>query len=154
MTVTLKNGRQFLVDEQDWESVKHLKWNVHIMQKGYQYVYTFQKVNNKRKMLYLHRIIADSGTFLFIDHVNGNTLDNRRSNLRVSTNKQNQWNQKRVRGIVPYKGVTFENGAYRSRIRINGEKKSLGRFKTAIEASNAYNQASLELHGSYSHIIK
>lgn len=154
MTITLKNGRQFLIDEQDWESVKHIKWNVHVMQKGYQYVYTFQKVNDKRKMLYLHRMITSCKTLLFVDHINGNTLDNRKSNLRVSTNKQNQWNQKRVRGTVPYKGVTFEDGAYRSRIRINGKKKSLGRFKTAVEASNAYNQASLELHGYYSHTIK
>jgi hypothetical protein len=121
------------------------------MQKGYQYVYTFQKVNGKRKMIYLHRMIADCGLSPFIDHINGNTLDNRRSNLRASTNRQNQWNQKRVRGIIPFKGVTFENGGYRSRIRVNGKKKSLGIFKTAIEASNAYNKASLELHGSYSH---
>ena len=151
MTVTLKNGRQFLIDEQDWDLVKHINWNVHIMQKGYKYVYTFQKVNGKRKMIYLHRMIADCGLSLFVDHINGNTLDNRRSNLRASTNRQNQWNQKRVRGVIPFKGVTFENGCYRSRIRINGKKVSIGTFKTATEASNAYNKASLELHGSYSH---
>lgn len=154
MIVTLKNGRQFQIDEDDWDSVKHIKWNIHLMRKGYKYVYTFQKTDKSRKMIYLHRMLMNCKNPMFVDHINGDTLDNRKSNLRVLTNRQNQWNQKRVRGFVPYKGVTFENGAYRSRIRINGKKKSLGRFKTAIEASNAYNQASLELHGSYSHIIK
>lgn len=154
MTITLKNGRQFQIDDQDWDTVKCIKWNVHIMKKGYKYVYTFQKVNEKRKMVYLHRLLMNCGESLFVDHINGDTLDNRRSNLRLSTNKQNQWNQKRVRGLVQYKGVTFENGGYRSRIRINGKKKSLGRFKTAIEASNAYNKASLELYGSYSYTVK
>ena len=154
MTITLKNGRQFQIDEQDWEKVKRIKWNVHIMKKGYKYVYTFQKLNGKWKMIYLHRVIMNCSEFLFADHINGDTLDNRRSNLRLSTNKQNQWNQKRIRGIVPYKGVTFENGSFRSRVRINGKKKSLGQFETAIEASNAYNKASLEFHGFYSHTVK
>jgi hypothetical protein len=154
MTITLKNGRQFQIDEQDWEKVKCIKWNVHIMKNGYKYVYTFQKLNEKRKMVYLHRVLMNCNGSLFVDHINGNPLDNRRSNLRLSTNRQNQWNQKRIRGAVPHKGVTFENGSFRSRIRINGKKKSLGQFKTAIEASNAYNKASLELHGSYSHTVK
>ena len=51
MTITLKNGRQFQIDEQDWEKVKCIKWNVHMMKKGYKYVYTFQKLNEERKML-------------------------------------------------------------------------------------------------------
>ncbi len=89
--------------------------------------------------------------YLYVDHINGDTLDNRRSNLRVSTNRQNQWNQKRIRGIVPFKGVTLENGKYRSRIRINGKKTNLGRFDTAQEASNAYNKASRDYFGSYSY---
>ena len=154
MTITLKNGRQFQIDEQDWEDVKRIKWNIHVMTTGYKYVYAFQKLNGKRKMVYLHRVLMNCGESLFVDHINGNTLDNSRSNLRLSTNKQNQWNQKRIRGVVPYKGVTLENGSFRSRIRINGQKKSLGLFKTAIEASNAYNKASLELHGSYSYTVK
>jgi hypothetical protein len=151
MKITLQNGREFQIDECDIELVKAHKWNVHMMKKGYKYVYRFEKSGNKRVMIYLHRQIMSCENHLFVDHINGDTLDNRRSNLRVSTNRQNQWNQKRIRGVVPFKGVTFENGKYRSRIRINGKKLNVGRFDTAQEASYAYNKASKEAFGSYSY---
>jgi hypothetical protein len=141
MKITLQNGREFQIDECDIELVKAHKWNVHMMKKGYKYVYRFEKSGNKRVMIYLHRQIMSCENHLFVDHINGDTLDNRRSNLRVSTN----------RGVVPFKGVTFENGKYRSRIRINGKKLNVGRFDTAQEASEAYDKASKEAFGSYSY---
>ena len=150
MKITLHNGREFRIDESDLDLVNSYKWNVHIKKSGYKYVYRFEFLNGSYKMRHFHRELLNCPDKMFVDHQNGDTLDNRRSNLRICTNRQNQWNQKRVRGVVPFKGVTFEFGKYRSRIRVNGKKINLGMFKSAQEAAEAYANASRLYFKEYS----
>lgn len=90
-----------------------------------------------------------------IDHKNHNGLDNRICNLRVATNAQNQYNRRvDERNITGYKGV-FKNKSYHrnkpyfARASIDGNRLCLGCFRTAEEASEAYQRFCKEHHGEF-----
>lgn len=92
---------------------------------------------------------------LQVDHKNGNTLDCRRSNLRICTNAQNNQNKKKHRdNISGYKGVSFFRWGNRSKrwkanIFAHGKHYRMGYFHTAKEAAKAYDIMALKLHGEY-----
>ena len=76
------------------------------------------------------------------DHINHNIFDNRRSNLRIVTNQQNQFNQKNPKGYCWYK----RTGKYQAQIKLNGKLIHLGYFHTAKKAHNAYLKAKQQYH--------
>lgn len=85
-----------------------------------------------------------------IDHINGNRCDNRISNLRIATRRQNTQNQRRAHknNQTGYLGVSFNpiRGVYRARITDYGKYFSLGCYKTSKEAYDAYLKAKAEKH--------
>jgi hypothetical protein len=110
------------------------------------------------KMLLTHRVIW----FLhhnswptedkMIDHINGNKLDNRLENLRLATRSQNGANRKEHKNNTSgYRGVHWvkEDKNWRANIKVNNKIKSLGRYKTAEEASEVYELAADLLFGEY-----
>ncbi len=83
-----------------------------------------------------------------VDHINGDGLDNRRCNLRVTSQKFNNRNaRKRKKGTSIYKGVHFceVTKKWKAQIQINKKKKSLGGYFTEKEAAEAYNEEALKL---------
>jgi hypothetical protein len=95
----------------------------------------------------MHRLLLDFPTLL-TDHANGNGLDNRRSNLRIATARQNAQNARSVGTWM--RGVDrLPSGRYRARIRVEGRQVTLGIFDTEAEAGAAYVQAAREHHGEY-----
>lgn len=121
------------------------------------YVYTI--VNSKS--VYMHRIITENDTSNHTDHIKNtddpikDKLDNRKSNLRIVTNRMNQINaRKRMDNTTGYKGVSFNKKVlYVSQIKWNGRKYYVGGFnqekyeKAAIMAAYAYDLASVWLYG-------
>ena len=86
-----------------------------------------------------------------IDHINGNSLDDRPENLREATVTQNAWNHKRraKRSPTPM-GVRFErSGRYRARIAVNKKQLNLGVFATMDMASDAYQAARRQHFGEF-----
>ena len=145
----LTNGYVLILDEEDSKILANKKWFAQKPYNGkYAYAASSFKVNGKYKILYFHRLVMNAPKGKFVDHINGNTLDCRKENLRLCDNRQNQLNQRRIRGEVPFKGVTKENGKYRARIRVNGIKKHLGKFNTPEEAAEAYRIASQKIFPS------
>jgi len=112
----------------------------------------------------IHRLIMGFPEGMFIDHINGNGLDNRKENLRVCTPSQNCMNKKlRSDSTTGYKGVykiksSTNKSPYRASIGLPGDrgknKKSLGYFPTAWEAALAYNEAATRLFGEYAYLNK
>lgn len=103
-------------------------------------------VRHNKKTIKLHRWIMNvTDKNIHVDHQNGNTLDNRRENLRLCTNKQNTQNKK-VKGYYYDKAY----GKYRTSIRVDGKLKNLGRFNTPEEAQQAYRKAHAEAFGEFS----
>lgn len=83
-----------------------------------------------------------------IDHVNGNSLDDRPSNLRDIEPVQNAWNHVRrteKRSSLPA-GVSYNHGRFRARIRVRGKLFWLGNFSTPLDAAAAYSAAKSEMH--------
>lgn len=114
----------------------------------------------KGKKQYLHRLIVNCPDNMVVDHINGNTLDNRKSNLRICTKLQNQYNQKKHKGKrhSKYKGVTYRkeliSKPWEAFIYPNGKHIRLGYFKTELEAAEAYNKAAVEYYGKYAKLNK
>jgi HNH endonuclease len=76
------------------------------------------------------------------DHVNGNKLDNRFSNLRVATHAQNMQNMRKHQdGQAQFKGVSPSGDRFEAYIYVKGKKKHLGRFESDIVAAVAYDDA-------------
>jgi len=85
-----------------------------------------------------------------IDHINGNSLDNRIENLRECTHAENLRNRGKTSiNTTGYKGVYNRNGRFRSIIGINGKSIKLGTFDTAIEAAKKYDLEAIKLHGEF-----
>lgn len=100
----------------------------------------------------LHRFLLNPPRDMFVDHINGNGLDNRRTNLRLATREQNARNAKRPRtSSSGLKGACWDrrDQRWRSTIRLDGRKVSLGYFRTAEEAHRAYCEASAKHYGEF-----
>ncbi|EEX2868914.1 endonuclease [Escherichia coli] len=116
------------------------------------------RINGKFRILKVHQVIFylyhGKQAKLWIDHIDGDPLNNAISNLREVTKEQNQANMiPRKKTKSGYKGVhpRVDNKGFWATIRCNGKSHYLGQFNTAEEAAKAYNAASLELHGKYGH---
>jgi hypothetical protein len=91
---------------------------------------------------------------MVVDHINGNGLNNRRSNMRNCTRAQNSANRRPKRGAAsPYKGVfPRPDGKFEASICHDGRKQYLGRFENEIEAARAYDKKAKELHGEFAYL--
>ena len=105
-----------VINTEDIDKIKNIKWNLNC--NGY-------VANRTNTSILLHRVIL--GTNSIVDHINGNRLDNRKSNLRIATKSQNQMN-------VNYKGVYEVNNKYIAKIKLNGKQVHLGCFCYEEEA--------------------
>jgi hypothetical protein len=100
----------------------------------------------------IHRIIMNPKPKDFVDHKNGDPLDNRYENLRICSKQQNEFNRKiHSNNTSGYRGVSFHSQTKKWRATINFNKKqySLGFFETASDAAKAYNRTAAELFGDF-----
>lgn len=148
MTMTkqleLTKGQFALVDEEDYERLSQFSW--HVVQKrpgGKFYAGRSIRVDGKRKNIRLHHEVY--GSTIMLDHINGDGLDNRKSNLRPCNNTQNKQNVKKQRGSSSsiYKGVSLRKGKWRVTIKANGKHTELGSYNCEIEAAKVYDKAAL-----------
>lgn len=129
------------VDEKDFNRLKklrNLKWCV-VKKRGQIY---FQKRLPGLRLVELHRWIMGEPVGLFVDHINSNTLDNRRKNLRVCTNSANLRNGRiRPNNTSGFTGVFKKRNKWGARIRVKYTTISLGCFKTFEEAVKVRKEA-------------
>jgi hypothetical protein len=144
-------GYKVLIDEEDLWLISFRKWQVNQRNEGY--IYFTSRINGNHSSL--HREIIKCPKSYFVDHINGNTLDNRKENLRVCTRSENIRNQKtRIDNTTGFKGVGYDKSRnkYKARIKITGKYLFLGRFESPDEAYIAYCKASKKYHGEFGRI--
>ncbi len=128
--IELTQGEVTIVDDEDFEVLNAFKWFAH-KRRGKYYVGRNGGKYPHRVMLHMHRIIMDCPKEMQIDHKNGNGLDNRKENLRICTNAENQQNKRKNKtAISGYKGIRWHKRDHRwqARIKVNGKSKHLGYF--------------------------
>jgi uncharacterized protein YegP (UPF0339 family) len=129
------------VDDEDYDELSKYTW--HINNRGYAY--------RNQKIVFAHRQIMDTPEDKVVDHVNHDTLDNQKTNLRNCTQLENTANNyMSSTNSSGYKGVYRDKrGKYRAQIRYNNKRIWIGYYDTAEEAGEAYNKKAFELRGFY-----
>lgn len=142
--IPLGNNKYTKVDNEDYEKLKDISWSEDLY--GY-------AVNQKRGRL--HRFIMNPPKEMYIDHINHNTLDNRKKNLRVVTRQQNAFNMRPQKDKTSkYKGVCWSkrHNKYSAQIKHNKVKIHIGYFDCEYEASIARDLKALELQRDFAYL--
>jgi hypothetical protein len=148
--IPLNKGRVATVDDEDYERISRFRWSSGCSGKHW-YAIRAEGWPN-RKTIYLHRQILNAPAGTEVDHINGDTLDNRRENLRLATRAQNNQNRgARAGSSSGYKGVSWnpDKGRWAAEIVANGKRTKLGCFADPKDAARAYDAAARQLHGEF-----
>ena len=150
--IPLTKGLVALIDDEDYERVNQYKWYACKNSNTY---YVKHTINHHSKFL-LHRFILGVKPNEQVDHINGNGLDNRICNLRITTQSQNLMNRKKFTRLCSskYKGVCWckQTHKWSAKIQVNGKRKHLGRFLNEDDAGKAYNEAAKKHYGEYARL--
>lgn len=141
------DGQHFLFDIEDYDKISKLYWRKETT--GYIIAYT------GNKYVFMHRLLLDPADNMYVDHINGDKSDNRKSNLRICTAQQSAFNTaKRSNTISRFKGVTKRKDCNKwiAQIKVNGKRIHLGYFSSEKEAAEAYNLAAIKLFGEYARL--
>ena len=153
--IPLTQGYEAIVDATDLHLVAGHNWTA-LRRSRSRTVYAYRAVSiggGKQRNVLLHRVLLSAPSNKQVDHISGDGLDNRRSNLRLATNTENSRNQPvRKSNTSGFKGADFHKavGLWRARIRCDGNRRvHLGYFATPEEAHAAYCVAARKLHGEF-----
>ncbi len=150
MNVHINGGTAVLIDDEDYDKIKESSW---LFSGRYAYRQVWNK--GKGKTEYMHRIIMGNPKNLEIDHINGNGIDNRKSNLRFATHKQNMANQKSCKTATSqFKGVCWvkRDKKWEASIQTDNRTKHLGYYENEADAAKAYDKEAIKLFGSFARL--
>ncbi len=139
MIIPLTNGKYTFVDDRDYGYLMGWKWQALEACNGRKkfYVKRNETQCGKYKGIYMHRVITDAPKGIYVDHINGNALDNRRANLRLCTNSENVHNcGMRPDNTSGCRGVDWhkQRGKWRVRLKSHGIRKDLGFYSDIKDA--------------------
>lgn len=151
-TIPLTRGLVAVVDADDYPTISSFKWYAQCTEPG-----RFYAARRKgRKIILLHREVMGAKKGQWTDHINSDTLDCRKENLRFVTPKQNAMNSRKALGAsCAFKGVcrvsprvNAEN-PFLAYIGSKSNRKYLGYFSSEILAARAYDRAAKNLFGKF-----
>ena len=152
--IRLTQNQYALVSNEDYEWLSREKWhcvNMRGGRKAMRSIYGPEK--QRRHKVYMHREIMglEKGDNRVVDHINHNTLDNRRCELRICSQAENCRNMRKTHGSSQYKGVSWRKlrKKWKAVITINDKTIFLGDFDSQNHAAMAYNEAARKHYGEY-----
>jgi len=142
----LEKGIFAKVDDDDYANLLQYKWFI-----AGRYVRRCLPMTNKQQpQVPMHYDIFRRKIGFQIDHINGDKLDNRKSNLRYCTSDENSWNKKITKSNTSgYKGVSPVYRRWRVLIYVHGRRIHLGQYKNPIVAAKVYDRKARELFGEF-----
>ena len=157
--IPLTRGRYAVVDDEDYERLMRHSWSwVPATGSRNSTGYAVRKGNKNRgepRTVHMHREVLNAPAGIFIDHINLDSLDNRKENLRFADVQQNSFNRHKpmMECTSKYKGVLRRRntGGWTARIKFNGRHIELGTYKEEEKAASVYNFASRIFFGRYRH---
>lgn len=140
--VNLTKGKVALVDDEDFERIMTKNWCISA---GY-------AMNASLGLM--HRFIMSAQKGIHVDHIDGDHLNNQKSNLRFATRSQNAWNNHSRLGVSKYKGVQFDavHGRWFGTITKEGIVYYLGSHRDELKAARKYNKRAKELFGEFANL--
>jgi hypothetical protein len=148
--ILLSRGLVTKIDEDDYDRLSQYNWCANKGNKND----TFYAVRGIRRdgkyaHVFMHREIMEASPDIFVDHINHDTLDNRRCNLRLCKQSENLLNKHRSRnGTSKYKGVAFYKKT--GKWIVHFRTKHIGYFDSEEDAARAYNVAALKADPAFS----
>lgn len=152
--IQIASGHTVIVDDSDVVLAIGGKWKYYVKCRN-SYVARSPLTGKYKREQYLHRLIAGASPGQIVDHINGDTLDNRRCNLRIVDALKSARNRAKQSkpATSKFKGVYFDcrhkSRPWRASIRTDAGRRHLGQFATEHEAAAAYDAASKEFHGDF-----
>jgi hypothetical protein len=162
--IELTQGLYTQVDDADYDELNQYNWCAAWSENAQKY-YAKRHCQIRGHHVRMHREILLLGkgnnnatdkrfNKLLVDHIDNDSLNNQRSNLRIATRCQNQYNSKKPKsGLTSiYKGVYLHGKKYVVEINENCNRHYIGSYQTEIEAAIAYNEAAKLYHGEFARL--
>lgn len=164
--IYLSKGFSTIVDDDDFGFLSKLKWCA-LLASDYKHsgrVYAVRSekfLDGKKRFVYMHRFLTGAMKGQHVDHINGNTLDNRRSNIRACTSGQNSYNQskRKIKSTSKFKGVSWNTRRKKWVAQCGGPKTPgikanpyIGSYDSELDAARAYNEYAIKRFGQFARL--
>ena len=151
--IPVTGGRFALVDDEDYDWLSGYKWFECCVNGRELYIGTSVKTGPKKwKTVTMHRMVLGVEPRIPIDHIDGNSLNNQKSNLRLTTNGLNRANSLKKKGKWRYKGAYFYKNKWQAQIRVNKKCITIGYFYDEESAARAYDDAARKYFGEHARV--
>lgn len=156
--IPLSKGKEAIVDDEDYAWISEKNWHANPVGRNKEYFYAYRNAYHRSPMA-MHRDIMGDPKGMIVDHINGNTLDNRRANLRLCTKSENKRNSykciRATRGKL-FKGVYQDKrypNTYFAAVYVDGKKiTKRGNYRTPEEAARAYDRLATLHYGEFANL--
>lgn len=147
--ITLTKGKTAIVDDDLFEELNKYKW---LACRRYAARATHYYINGKRKQkwIFMHKFITNAPDGFEVDHINRNTFDNRKENLRIATHQQNSFNHPGYgnRGVTKVTNRPLKK-PFCVRLMFNGKSLYFGYYATLEEAKSVWREKAKEYYGEF-----
>lgn len=155
--IQLTKGKVALVDDEVFDYLNQWKWYAKKSNGNY-YAKRNIRINKKYAgHILMHRLLMNVEKHLYIDHIDGFSLNNQKNNLRICTHAENMRNKKlHINNTSGFKGVYWHKSTkkWMAFIKINNKQLYLGLFIDPIDAARTYNEAAVKYHGEFANLNK